>query len=67
MSKKILGMVELYKLAIGERGNMRISCPLVVEMVEYIGEMEDAIIDYRAALNNCTSDIESVIVKHEDL
>ena len=67
MIKKILGMDSAYKQSVGELGNIPISCPLIIEMVDYIFEMEMAIIDFKAALRNCKNASDGVLDQHKDL
>jgi hypothetical protein len=67
MSKKILGMELAYKQSLGERGNIALSCTLIVEMTEYIGEMETAIIDLKGSLRTCQAASNSVMDQYKDL
>ncbi|MFT6904980.1 MAG: hypothetical protein ACJAS1_001634 [Oleiphilaceae bacterium] len=67
MSKKILGLDSLYKQAIGNESTMNIACPLLVEMIEYIGEMESAIIDFKAVLRSCKNSSTGVLDQHKCL
>ena len=67
MSKKILGLASAYQQSIGNRGNIEISCPLIVEMTEYIGEMESAIIDFKASLRSCKNTSVGVLDQYSDL
>jgi hypothetical protein len=67
MIKKILGMESAYKQSVGELGIMPISCPLIVEMVDYICELENANIDFKAALRSCKNASDGVLDQHKDL
>jgi hypothetical protein len=67
MSKEILGMESAYKQSVGERGNIAISCTLIVEMTEYICEMETAIIDLKVSLRTCQAASNSAMDQYKDL
>jgi hypothetical protein len=67
MSKKILGIQSAYMQSVGELGTIQLSCPLIVEMVDRINELEMAIIDFKAALRNCKNASDGVLDQHRDL
>jgi hypothetical protein len=69
MSKKILGLEAVYKRSIdqGPTGNMLIAAHLVTDMVEYIRELENAVIDLRAAVLTCKNASEGALLQYKDL
>lgn len=66
--KTILGMESAYKEAISKpHDNMLISTGLVVDMVDRISELENAVIDLKASLRVCQNTSNSVMEQYKDL
>lgn len=73
MSKKIDGMVEAYRSALnaaalkGGSKEISVSSELIMDMVEYISELENAVIDQRAALRTCYNSASGALDQYKDL
>jgi hypothetical protein len=68
MSKKIPSIESVYREATDNpRGNMTISAGLVIEMVERIGDLENAVIDFQAGLRTCQNASNSIMEQYKDL
>lgn len=66
--KTISGMESAYKEALSKHiGNMPISTGLVIDMVERISELENAVIDLKASLRTRKNTSNTVIEQYKDL
>ncbi len=68
MGKKILGEDSAYMEAIEKTGeNMLVAANLIIEMSERIGELENAVIDFKASLRTCQNTSNSIMDQYKDL
>lgn len=66
--KTISGMESAYKEALSKHiGNMPISTGLVIDMVDRISELENAVIALKASLRTCQNTSNSVMDQYKDL
>lgn len=66
--KTIVDMESAYKEAVSKHiGNMTISTMLVIDMVERISELENAVIDLKSSLRTCQNTSNSVMEQYKDL
>jgi hypothetical protein len=49
-SKDILGLVSVYSQSAEKQGTLEVSCPLIVEMVDYMLEIESSLVGFKAGL-----------------